>query len=92
MSAPDDLWHRSSPLAHLCFLVSEALNPRPRPEARPMPPRPSVARTGWLDRLDQWAWRSRQRQHEAYLAEAANLAELETRLRDLERTVGARYY
>ena len=84
-----DLSYRSSPLAHMCYLVAEALRgPASQPEVTtPVAPAP---RAGWLDRLDAWAWRRSQRAREAYLAEAVDLADLERRLQDLERPLRAR--
>jgi hypothetical protein len=101
-----ELRFHSSPLTHLCFLVSEALSGG-RHERAPAPRQSSAAadraeaearaaaaaarRTAsapsWLDRLDQWAWRQTQKRHEAYLAQSTDLADLERRLRALERSV-----
>ena len=45
-----------------------------------------------LDRLDAWFWRQRQREQEAYLAQAQDVFELESRMRAIERGVGGRYH
>jgi hypothetical protein len=45
-----------------------------------------------LERLDAWFWRQRQRADEAYLAQSQDVFELERRMRELERSVGSRYY
>ena len=58
---------------------------RPRGHARA----PSA---GVWARLDRWFHDARQRDDEAFLAAAADLSDLERRLRRLERGVGARYY
>jgi hypothetical protein len=44
----------------------------------------SAPRASFWDRLDRWAWRLAQKDREAYLAKAQNLAELEARIRDLD--------
>jgi len=50
-------------------------------------------RKGWLDRLDAWFWRQRQRAREEYVAQARDVFEVERRIRDLERNVGgSRFY
>ncbi len=43
-------------------------------------------------RLDRWFHRARQSDDEAFLAAATDLADLERRVRRLERGVDARYY
>jgi hypothetical protein len=45
----------------------------------------------WLDRLDNWFWRQRQRERDAYLAQAMDLFDLEQRMRRLERSGGRNY-
>jgi len=49
-------------------------------------------RRSWLDALDTWFWKQRQRAREAYLAQSQDVFEVERRLRELERGVGSRYY
>jgi hypothetical protein len=44
---------------------------------------------GLFDRLDAWLWRQAQREHEAYLAGARDIYELEARIRHLERCTGS---
>ena len=41
-------------------------------------------RTSLLDRLDRWFWRQRQLDVEAYLSEASDVFELESRIRTLK--------
>lgn len=79
-----ELSHRASPFAHMIFLVSEALR-FPWPELGPVEPRKATRRSSWLDRLDAWAWRQSQKDREAWLAQSKDLAELEARLRALDR-------
>jgi len=107
-----ELRYHSSPLTHLCLLVSEALSgtrhdraPAGRLEssaaadlaeararaAAAAASRPARA-TNWLDRLDQWAWRQTHKQREAYLAQSTDLADLEHRLRALERRAGVHVF
>jgi hypothetical protein len=48
----------------------------------------AVAKTalrGWLDRFDTWLWRQELRSFEAYLAQSADIFDLERRQRALER-------
>jgi hypothetical protein len=80
---PRDLPYQNSPFAHLAFLVSEALR-------RPVEARPRSG--GWLARLDRWLWTQRQRAIEAYLAQSRDLADLERRMRDLDRQIASRGY
>jgi len=54
--------------------------------ARTSAPRPPRK---WLERLDDWLARQRQREREAYLGEAKDIFDLEQRIRRLERS---RYY
>ncbi|HTI46261.1 MAG TPA: DUF3563 family protein [Casimicrobiaceae bacterium] len=77
--------YRNSPLGHLAFLVSEALR---RPAADPK----TAPRLGLLDRLDRWTWKQRQKDIEARLAQSTDLADLERRLRELDRAIVARAY
>ena len=84
-----DLPYRSSPLVHMCYLVSEALRGPVRSDSVPAA---APVRAHWLDRIDQWVWRSALKRREAYLAQATDLPDVERRLRELERGVGARYY
>ena len=58
--------------------------------------RPATAaatpRKHWLDVLDTWFWKQRQRAREAYLAQSQDVFEVERRVRELERDIGSRYY
>ena len=56
------------------------------PSARSPAPKPPL---NWLERLDDWLARQRQREREAYLGEAKDIFDLEERIRRLERS---RYY
>ncbi|MGE0312382.1 MAG: DUF3563 family protein [Lautropia sp.] len=47
--------------------------------------RPDATSTGLLARLDAWLWRLQQRETEAWLAQATDTADLESRMRSLER-------
>jgi hypothetical protein len=88
-----DLSYRASPFAHMVFLVSEALRgPAATSEASADEPRTARDERSWLDRLDAWAWRQHQKEREAYLAQSKDIAELEARLRELERGIASRYY
>ena len=59
---------------------------------RSRPPAEITTRRSLLDRLDAWFWRQRQRSNESYLAQSQDVFELERRMRELERSVGSRYY
>jgi hypothetical protein len=39
----------------------------------------------WLERLERWLWRLEQKRVDNYLAQSVDLADLEMRLRRLER-------
>jgi len=87
-----DLHYRNSPFGHLVFLISEALRgfahrQRAAPAPRAVDPWPR--RGSWLDRIDEWFWQQRLNDREAYLAGARDIAEVEARLRELDRS---RYY
>lgn len=55
------------------------------PAARAAESRPSAPRRTLLDRFERAVWRSRQQALERYLAESTDLADLERRLRRVER-------
>jgi hypothetical protein len=44
-----------------------------------------TALRGWLDRFDTWLWRQELRSFDAYLAQSADVFDLERRQRALER-------
>ncbi len=46
---------------------------------------PGLPARSLLERIEHALWRSRQREVERYLASSVDLADLETRLKDLER-------
>jgi hypothetical protein len=52
----------------------------------------SRAGQGWLERLEQWRHRRRQRDVEADLASSPDVFELEARLRDRQRENPSPYY
>jgi len=56
---------------------------RPTPAAAPRKP--------WLDVLDTWFWKQRQRARDAYLAQSQDVFEVERRMRELERDTGRRF-
>ena len=49
-------------------------------------------RRGWIERLEHWLWSWRQRDLEAYLAQSADIHDLEARIRNLERERFHPYY
>ena len=70
--------YRPGALAHLAMLVAEEFAPE-------RPTEPPAVRLHALDRLDRWFWRQRQKDRDAYLAGSTDIADVERRLRDLER-------
>jgi hypothetical protein len=88
-----DLSYRASPFAHMVFLISEALRgPVATSNTSADDPRTARDQRSWLDRLDAWAWRRSQKEREAYLAQSKDIAELEARMRELDRGIASRYY
>lgn len=71
-------------LAQVTFLDTLPAGAEERAK-RPEPTR----RPGWLSRalarLDHWFYRQREKEREAYLAQAQDIADLERRLRQLDR-------
>src|SRR5437867_7143583 len=57
--------------------VSRRAAKRPVSARRPVSASFAEPRRGWLDRLDTWFWRRRQRDREAYLAASNHVFELE---------------
>ena len=59
------------------------------PAAGTVPAAPARVRTepgpSWLERVERWLWRIEQKRVEDYLARSVDLADLEMRLRNLER-------
>lgn len=49
------------------------------------PPASPIRRRGWLDRIDLWFSRARQRDIESYFAQSHDVFELERRIREVER-------
>ena len=84
-----ELPYRTSPFAHLCYLVSEALKGPVLPDDRAQDA--SAPKVNWLDRIDQWVWRQSLKRREAYLAQSTDLVDLERRMRDLDRPLSAHY-
>lgn len=75
-------------------LLTDALSARPTPlieTARRAPetarraPAPQRPRRSLLERLDHWFADQRERQRERYLAQATDLCDLESRMRELNR-------
>ena len=79
-------------------LMAAALAPATRAgrhgnaDDRPSPRRSAAAGDGMLDRLDRWFWRQEQKAREAYLAQSADVFDLERRIAALERGTISRYY
>jgi len=52
---------------------------------------PARRKIGILERLDRWFWAQQQRDLEAYLAQSADIHELEHRMRNVERGAWHRF-
>ncbi len=75
-------------------LLGDAMLPRFKRGAA-VPPKSGTSKPAvpsLFERLDAWFWRQRQSAHEAYLAQAGDVFEVERRIRALERSVGSKYY
>ena len=84
-SAPIDGW--SAYYALLTDALSRSPQSAPR-SAKPRaatPPAPKVPGESLLERIDHWFSDQRTRARERYLAESSDLAELESRMRELNR-------
>ncbi len=66
--------------------AARAKAPTPTADREPAPKR------GLMERLEYWFWSQRQRDLEAYLAQSADVHDLEARIRDLERQTIHRYF
>jgi len=75
-------------------LLSETLSSKPRSSEKTddPPAQQSEPRRGLLEKIDQWFWRLRERDTEEYLAQAKDMIDLERRMREIERSVGSRYF
>ena len=63
--------------------ASRADTPMPNAPAKSEPFGARLAR--WMENLDDWLYRQRMNDREAYLAQSQDVFELERRLRDLDR-------
>jgi hypothetical protein len=52
-----------------------------KPAVRPV----AAPRRSWFERFDRWCWRVEQKRVEDYLARSVDIADLEQRMRSLER-------
>jgi hypothetical protein len=78
------------PVATVVSLTAAALtgNPKPAPGQDPNVRSP----LSLFGRLEQWLWKSRQRELERALTTATDVADVEARLRARERQLLLRYY
>lgn len=60
--------------------------------SRPVPTAANEPRRSWIDVLDDWVWKRRQRHLDAWLARSVDRADLETRLKHLERATLNRFF
>jgi hypothetical protein len=82
--------------ARLAFAeVFGRLRPVARPRQLTLLPRSSAPKResiSLFERLDRWMYRLELREREAWLGTSRDIGELEARVRQLERSVGSRYY
>ena len=71
------------------YRAVRTVSPVAPPVRRSAPPAQAAVSTAprqsWLQRIERWLWRLEQKRVEAYLARSVDLADLEMRLRRLER-------
>jgi len=78
-TAPGGVWFRPS-------VRNVPARPAPKPATPAVPSSPSASpRPTVLERIDRWFWRQEQRRVEAYLARSVDVADLEMRIRALDR-------
>ncbi len=69
----------------LTGLTYDVLQPANAPErSQPVRATARAPRRSWLDRLDDWLWDQELKSREAFLAQSADIVELEQRMRWLE--------
>ena len=88
LAQAQDVFELESRMRSIGRGVGDALMPQGHHGLAPA----KAAHSSLLDRLDAWFWRQRQRADESYLARSQDVFELERRMRELERSVGSRYY
>ena len=64
---------------------------QPDAVAEPVAPSAHRRKIGLLERLERWFWAQQQRDIETYLAQSADIHDLEQRMRNLERSAWHRY-
>lgn len=70
----------------LTGLTYDVLQPANGPErSEPVRATERAPRRSWLDRLDDWLWDQELKSREEFLAQSADIVELEHRMRWLER-------
>ena len=73
------------------LVIARALAPAPSQTEIQRSASPAGRKIGFLERLDRWFWAQQQRDIEAYLAQSADIHDLEQRMRNLERASWDRY-
>ena len=88
-----------SSVTRIFALIAEGLAFPTRPRADLTPPRPSTGPTasapkspGMLERIDRWFWKREQDAIDDYLGSSADVFELESRIRTLERANLHQYF
>jgi hypothetical protein len=102
MTTRQGLLDDQTPFGSLVRAMAEGMAPAPAgrqlelsleaPTKRSTPQRAHTSRREprLLERLDQWFWRQRQREREAYLAQATDIQDLEMRMKALDRGIDPR--
>ena len=86
-AAPSTAWFRPS-VRDVRYRAPRSVSPS-APPARTVPAASARVRAqvglSWLERVERWLWRLEQKRVDDYLARSVDLADLEMRLRRLER-------
>lgn len=69
----------------LTGLTYDVLQPKAPKRGEPVRATERAPRRSWLDRLDDWLWDQELKSREAFLAQSADIVELEHRMRWLEQ-------
>ena len=86
-AAPSTAWFRPS-VRDVRYRAPRSVSPSSlAPRTVPAAPARVRAQVGlsWLERVERWLWRLEQKRVDDYLARSVDLADLEMRLRRLER-------
>jgi hypothetical protein len=87
-AAPSTAWFRPS-VRDVRYRAPGSVSPSAAAPPRTVPAASTRVRAevrlSWLERVERWLWRLEQKRVDDYLAQSVDLADLEMRLRRLER-------